>query len=331
MDNKNWNSLGMDESKNADAFDASAQPPTHPANSITSPDSTVNNQIISSANLAPPTPLNAPLPTDPLHPTHTVGSGKGDVLVRGGRTRRNKPLIIAIIIGAIVLFIFTLCLPLLLRSDEESVLALFQRNLEPTERIESFFQAVYFREKTTSDIMTSETHDMLDQNIKQFTAFQEKLSKVNIDKVDASVRDDVKKVQEQLAQQAGKFDQSVELYNTLYAVYETGNPEALEGYLASENYTIATIAERFQEFLQEKQSLQGKAETNGCNLEGENTTDICTEIVAEYHETLESMEQSFAVPQAIFFAYDETEEINYDEENTITNSMRRVIEELEKP
>ena len=93
----------MDESKNADAFDASAQPATHPANSITSPDSTANNQIISSANLAPPTPLNAPLPTDPLHPTHTVGSGKGDVLVRGGASKRRL-----LAISGVVLFSVTL-------------------------------------------------------------------------------------------------------------------------------------------------------------------------------------------------------------------------------
>lgn len=58
--------------------------------------STSTTSIISSANIAPPTPLNAPLPTDPLHPTKTVASGSGDLIV-GETSNKKKPFAIIII------------------------------------------------------------------------------------------------------------------------------------------------------------------------------------------------------------------------------------------
>lgn len=94
-------SLGTAGVQNADAFDTSVQPPTHPANSTVSPDSPADDKIISSANLTPPTPLSAPLPTDPLHPIQTVGSGRGDVWINKGSNSNKKPLIIGGIILAV--------------------------------------------------------------------------------------------------------------------------------------------------------------------------------------------------------------------------------------
>lgn len=323
-------SLGTAGARNADAFDTPVHPPTHPTNSLVSPDSTANNKIISSANLTPPTPLNAPLPTDPLHPIQTVGSGEGDVVVNN-RTRDNRrPLIIALIVGAVGLFVLLITLPFLFKNNNQDVLALFQQNLNSTRQIESFFQDVYFREKTTNDIMNPETRDMLNQNIEQFVQFRDKLTKFNADKLDTEVRDDVKKIQDTLAKQAGAFKQSVGLYNTLYTVYETENTDLLKDYLTSENYTIATIAERFNEFVQEKKDLQVAMDANNCALDGNSIAVDCTEIVAEYKDTLESMSQSFSVPQAIFFAYDENDEITYDEENAVVDAMQRVIEKLEE-
>ena len=91
-------SLGTTRAQNADGFDASAQSSAQSVDSTTSSDPPADNKIISSANLTPPTPLSAPLPTDPLHPIQTVGTGSGDVVV-GEATKNKKPLII----GAAVL------------------------------------------------------------------------------------------------------------------------------------------------------------------------------------------------------------------------------------
>ncbi|WP_251390928.1 hypothetical protein [Mediterraneibacter agrestimuris] len=291
---------------------------------------TAGNAIFSSSDLPTATPANAPLPTDPLHPIQTVGTGRGDVVVDNRIHNAKKPLIIGLIVSAVALFVLLLMLPLLLRNDNQEILALFRQNLDSTEQIESFFQNVYFRETTTNDIMNPETREMLNQNINQFTNFQEKLAKIDTDKLDAEVRDDVKKVQDALAKQAGAFKQSVDLYNILYTVYETENTDSLKDYLTSENYTIATIAERFDEFVQEKKDLQAEMDANSCVLDGNNIAAECTEIAAEYKDVVESMSQSFSVPQAIFFAYDENDEITYDEENAVVDAMRRVIEKLKK-
>lgn len=61
---------------------------------------TAGNAIFSSSDLPAATPANAPLPTDPLHPVQTVGTGKGDVVV-GGREKRplNKIAIVAILVA----------------------------------------------------------------------------------------------------------------------------------------------------------------------------------------------------------------------------------------
>lgn len=98
-------SLGTTRAQNADGFDASAQSSAQSVDSTTSSDSPADNKIISSANLAPPTPLNAPLPTDPLHPIQTVGTGSGDVMVGERRAKNKKPLIIGAIILAVVAII----------------------------------------------------------------------------------------------------------------------------------------------------------------------------------------------------------------------------------
>lgn len=320
----------MDTDKNNTSLgqNTNPDPTTSPGDVVPVASSTASNTIFSSSDLPTATPLNAPLPTDPLHPIQTVGSGRGDVVV--GRGKRNKKsLIIGIIIGAVALFILLLMVPLLLGNNNEDVLALFRQNLDSTEQIETFFRDVYFREKTTEDVMTAETHDMLNQNIEQLVEFQAKIANINTGKVGANVREDVEKIKAILAIQATKFKNAVDLYNILYAVYETEDSVLLESYLASENYSVATIAERFNEFLQEKKDLQTELDSNNCVLEGSSIAYVCTEVVAEYRELLESMEQSHAVPQTIFFAYDENDEIIYDEESIVVDAMRRVIDKLE--
>lgn len=108
-------SLGTAGARNADAFDTPVQPPTHPTNSLVSPDSTANNKIISSANLTPPTPLSAPLPTDPLHPIQTVGSGEGDVVV-GRKSHKDKKLALIIIVIVALLLIGSIILAIVFGS-----------------------------------------------------------------------------------------------------------------------------------------------------------------------------------------------------------------------
>lgn len=320
------------------AFDPNIGSPasSNPISSSSLPQSDVTPQvgsnvpIISSADIAPPTLANAPIPLDPLHPTGSVVDENGDIVIGNGRTPFNKkPLIIAGIVGAVLLFMLVLILPLFSQNASQKVLLLFQEKLSSTEQIEKFFQKVYFHEVTTADIMTSETHDMLNKNIPQFTNFQEKLAKINPNKVSSEVYDDVKKVQDMLSRLAPQFKSSLDLYNVMYGVYQDGQTDRLGDYLGSENYTVQVIAERFDNYVKEKAELRSAADANGCNLEESYTDGICAEIVPEYQDTINSMNESYAVPQGIFFAYD-NEETDYTEEDALVNAMQRVIEELEK-
>jgi len=95
-DNNN-NPLG--QSPSADT-DSSRTPDISPAPSANIP-------IISSAGLPTATPLDAPLPTDPLHPIQTTGSGEGDIWI-GRRHGLNKKWLIGGIIGIVLVLIIIL-------------------------------------------------------------------------------------------------------------------------------------------------------------------------------------------------------------------------------
>lgn len=137
-------SLGTTRAQNADGFDASAQSSAQSVDSTTSSDSPADNKIISSANLTPPTPVNAPLPTDPLHPIQTVGTGSGDVILgRQGAGRKN--ILVASIIVVIVLFvILIMLLPMLLKDNNGDASQLLRQNFDTISSTEDFLKKFIF-------------------------------------------------------------------------------------------------------------------------------------------------------------------------------------------
>lgn len=90
----------------AQTMPAQSSTPAQSQSAVT-PDSGSSSQVITSVGLPTATPLNAPLPTDPLHPTYTTASGDGDIVI-GGKKISKKPLIIGAIIAAVVAIIIIL-------------------------------------------------------------------------------------------------------------------------------------------------------------------------------------------------------------------------------
>lgn len=80
-------------------------PTTSPGDVVPTASHIANNAIFSSSDLPTATPLSAPLPTDPLHPIQTVGTGRGDVVLQSDkRPGANKKLVL-IIAGVLALAI----------------------------------------------------------------------------------------------------------------------------------------------------------------------------------------------------------------------------------
>lgn len=315
----------MDRDKNNNPLSQPPSADTGPSQAmdISSPDSPADNRIISSANLAPPTPLNAPLPTDPLHPIQTVGTGSGDLVVRGS-TKNKKPLIIGAAVVIVLFVILIMLLPILLKDNNGDASQLLRQNFDTISSTEDFFEKVYFREITTDDIMTSEDHEQINQNISQFLSFQKDFAKINPDKLD----DEIKIIYENLQSRAATYQKSLELYNTIYSAYTEEKVELLNDYLTSEEYTVAAIAERFVEYFNDRDHLLEQISANGCTIDGNNSSEICIELVDNYRDTIESMGQSYSVPQSIFFAYNT--EPDYQDENLLTLRVEQVIKETEE-
>ena len=327
MDGENQNSSEKFGTQNADAFGAPVQPPTHPANSTVSSDPPADNKIISSANLTPPTPLSAPLPTDPLHPIQTVGTGSGDVVVGEGRKSSKKWLVvIGVIVGVVMILMFT---TLGRGNASNDTMGLLQKNSETIEIVENFFESVYFGNITTSVIMDGATHKQLNREIPAFVEFQTDFAKINAEKVDIDVRSDIITLQEIFAQQAENFTQSLAFYNALYASYNDDGSSTLDGYFDDENYNVATIAERLANFIEDKKQLLIDAKTNQCSLVvKKNVTDFCVQLADRYNELVDELGESSAIPQGIFFAYDS--EPDYSDDRLVMPRINRVIEELKK-
>lgn len=95
----------MDSGQNSLGTSSGAQNTTPQTELPTPP---TNNQIITSANLTPATPQNAPLPTDPLHPVQTVGSGTGDLWIGPERRLNKKWLILGLVVSAAIILIVLL-------------------------------------------------------------------------------------------------------------------------------------------------------------------------------------------------------------------------------
>lgn len=315
----------MDRDKNNNPLSQPPSADTGPSQAmdISSPDSPADNRIISSANLAPPTPLNAPLPTDPLHPIQTVGTGSGDLVVRGS-TKNKKPLIIGAAVVIVLFVILIMLLPILLKDNNGDASQLLRQNFDTISSTEDFFEKVYFREITTDDIMTSEDYEQINQNISQFLSFQKEFAKINPDKLD----NEIKIIYENLQSRAETYQKSLELYNTVYSAYTEEKPELLNDYLVSEEYTVAAIAERFVEYFNDRDRLLEQISANDCTTDGNNSSEICIELVDNYRDTIESMRQSYSVPQSIFFAYDA--EPDYQDESSLISRVEQVIKETEE-
>lgn len=317
-------SLGTTRAQNADGFDASAQSSAQSVDSTTSSDPPADNKIISSANLTPPTPLSAPLPTDPLHPIQTVGTGSGDVILGKQGVDKKNILVIGIIVAIVLFVILIMLLPVLLKDNNGDASQLLRQNFDTISSTEDFFEKVYFREITTDDIMTPEDYEQINQNISQFLSFQKDFAKINPDKLD----DEIKIIYENLQSRAETYQKSLELYNTVYSAYTEEKPELLNDYLASEEYSVAAIAERFVEYFNDRDRLLEQISANDCAIDGNNSSEICIELVNNYRDTIESMRQSYSVPQSIFFAYDA--EPDYQDESSLISRVEQVIKETEE-
>lgn len=319
-------SYHMDRDKNNNPL---SQPPATDTGSSQVPDTSslapsADTPIISSAGLPTATPLNAPLPTDPLRPTHTSASGSGDIKLETGRNSKRSIIIISIIAVVILFVALLMLLPALLKKDNEKVATLLRQNFDTISSTEDFFEKVYFREITTDDIMTSEDHEQINQNISQFLSFQKEFAKINPGKLD----DEIKIIYENLQSRAETYQKSLELYNTVYSAYTEEKPELLNDYLVSEEYTVAAIAERFVEYFNDRDRLLEQISANYCTTDGNNSSEICIELVDNYRDTIESMRQSYSVPQSIFFAYDA--EPDYQDESSLISRVEQVIKETEE-
>ena len=93
-------------------------PTTSPGDVVPTASHIANNAIFSSSDLPTATPATAPLPTDPLHPIQTVGSGRGDVWINKGNNSNKKPLIIGAIILAAVALVGIITAVLLLSNSQ---------------------------------------------------------------------------------------------------------------------------------------------------------------------------------------------------------------------
>ena len=96
----------------------------------------------------------------------------------------------------------------------------------------------------------------------------------------------------------------------------------------SEEYTVAAIAERFVEYFNDRDRLLEQISANDCAIDGNNSSEICIELVNNYRDTIESMRQSYSVPQSIFFAYDA--EPDYQDESSLISRVEQVIKETEE-
>ena len=162
MDGENQNSSEKFGTQNADAFGAPVQPPTHPANSTVSSDPPADNKIISSANLTPPTPLSAPLPTDPLHPIQTVGTGSGDVVV-GEATKNKKPLIIgAAVLGVALVGIIAIIIALSSKVDRAELAQTFSIYSDLAERGPEGYNAAEENAAADASAPTTEFDESVD-------------------------------------------------------------------------------------------------------------------------------------------------------------------------
>lgn len=322
-------SYHMDRDKNNNPL---SQPPATDTGSSQVPDTSslapsADTPIISSAGLPTATPLNAPLPTDPLHPTHTSASGSGDIKLETGRNSKRSIIIISIIAVVILFVALLMLLPALLKKDNEKVATLLQQNFDTIKSSEDFFEDVYYGDVVTTDIMTPEMYEQINQNITQFVKVQKNFAKIDTEKVSENIYADVAMLQESLARKAEAYQKSLDLYNKIYIAYTEEKPEMLDDYLASDEYAVMTVAERFIEYFNDRNNTLEEISANGCTLEGHNASEICVELVEDYNDTIESMEQSHAVPQAIFFAYDS--ETSYQDENLIMPRIEQIIKEQE--
>jgi len=168
------------------------------------------------------------------------------------------------------------------------------------------------------------SYEQINQNISQFLSFQKDFAKINPDKLD----DEIKIIYENLQSRAETYQKSLELYNIVYSAYTEEKPELLNDYLVSEEYTVAAIAERFVEYFNDRDRLLEQISANDCAIDGNNSSEICIELVNNYRDTIESMRQSYSVPQSIFFAYDA--EPDYQDESSLISRVEQVIKETEE-
>lgn len=203
----------------------------------------------------------------------------------------------------------------------QEVVTTLQEGIKPLKWIEEFFAGASDGQLALSEVLLDKTRTQLDSQMKKVVELQDKISQFNFANIKSSARQGFILLQERLNDRIPKYQQSVELYDTVYEAFTKNDPKLLSGLIGSDNYYTSMVSGRLYDFLEERKQIQDQLIKNDCE---NNMSETCTRLREAEIDQIVNLSGNALVP-AIFTAYYDG---IYEEENLMSPLADKLLKEL---
>lgn len=274
--------------------------------------------------------MNSTGPAHPFfsnHPTQTFASGAGDIIINHGSAGRpktsRKPLIIGgIIIAALVVVLVGVMLwP---KNQTSALLKVLEENVENVRKLDETTSLAYYDDLSVGEVLSDYDHEMLNSQITQFIKFQKSLDKISQKNVAKEAQNDFQKVQARVNNKSTAYQQTLELYNSVYTSYKDRNLDAIASLANSEEPNLNFIYKRLSKSIDNVRYWQEKLKEDNCDNELNAKSSNCVLAEDYLDEENLSFDTSTALVRTLFSTY-----LDGDlEAESLSSSIGKLIEVL---
>ncbi len=253
-------------------------------------------------------------------PTKVITNVSGDIVLAGTNTKKplNKTPLITVGILAIIVLATIAIIPSFINNTGKAK-TLMNDNLAYVRNLEKVFYDSYYGNTPVSQVFTEEKHAEINAAMAGFAALQQELAKISASSVKDLDSETYATIQARLNERVQQYQSSVNLYNILYVAYVENNADGLVELQKSEDYYTARMAERFYNYVIEKNNLQEVIDSNSCT--SAEVSPLCSETLADYNYNETSLHDSTVVISAIF----STEGMSYVDSELISPAINKLI------